>query len=367
MDILYSFPPFALVLGIIVFFHEFGHFLVGRWCGARIEVFSMGFGHQLCSWVDRRGTTWRIAAVPLGGYVRYATTGDDGFLALRLWKRAAIIVAGPLANFVLAIVVFTALFLLNGRPIEVEGDFALRPVVGALIPGHAAEEAGLKPGDLILAIDGAPVRYYRDLGHMVDGSNGKPLAFRVRRAGAEVTLNVTPQFREVKTPEGTLSRPRIGVRSSEDPADLVREWTDPLHALGWGAEETWKIVAHTGAYVGDLFAGRQDAAQLTGPIGIAEVTGEMAQNAQKTGIWPFFNLIGALSVSIGLLNLMPVPMLDGGHLLFYAIEAARGRALRAKTQQYAFRFGLAMVGALMLFSTYNDLYRLIRRLTGGDS
>jgi regulator of sigma E protease len=383
LDLLTTFAfyliPFVLVLTLVVFVHEFGHFIVGRWCGVKVDAFSIGFGPELWSRVDRLGTRWRIAGIPLGGYVTFhgdanAASAPDPdavrampdverkvtFAAQPVWKRSAIVFAGPFANFLLAIAIFAILFGVYGRTVYA-------PRVGSLTTGGAGEVAGFKPGDLVLTVDGAPIESFSKLQEIVSGSADKTLVFVVRRGDQEVTISAAPALREVESAIGKVRIGMLGIQASKDAADVRRERYGPADAVAMGVQETWMVVRRTGSYIGGLVMGRESADQLSGPIGIAQVSGQMAQAASKVGIAPLLSLIAILSVSIGFLNLMPVPLLDGGHLLFFAIEAARGRALNERAQEVAFRVGLAMVGALMIFSTYNDIARLVHKLTGSGS
>jgi len=371
--------PFVLVLTLVVFVHEFGHFIVGRWCGVKVDAFSIGFGPELWSRVDRFGTRWRIASIPLGGYVSFhgdanAASAPDleavrampeteravTFAAQSVWKRAAIVFAGPFANFVLAIAIFAILFGVYGRTIYA-------PRVGSLTPGGAGAAAGFMAGDLVLTVDGAPIDSFSNLQEIVSSSADKKLIFVIQRGDQQLTLPVVPALREVESAIGKIRIGMLGIQASKAAADIRQERYGPADAVAMGVQETWTVVRRTGNYIGGLVTGRESADQLSGPIGIAQVSGQMAQAVSKVGIAPLLSLIAILSVSIGLLNLMPVPLLDGGHLLFFAIEAARGRALNARAQEVAFRVGLAMVGALMIFSTYNDIARLIHKLTGSGS
>ncbi len=371
--------PFVVVLSVVVFFHEFGHFIVGRWCGVQVDAFSIGFGPELFARVDRHGTRWRVAAIPLGGYVKFhgdanAASAPDAesvesmpeaeravtFAAQPVWERAAIVFAGPFANFILAIAIFAALFSFYGRTV-------LTPRIGSVVAGGAGEKAGFMPGDLVLTIDGVGIPSFAKVQEIVSVSADAQLHFVVRRGDRDVSIAATPAWKEVEGGAGKVRIGMLGLKASTAPADVRTERYGPVEAIGAGVSETWQVVRRTGSYIGGLIAGRERADQLSGPIGIAELSGNMAQAAAKVGLAPFFNLIAILSVSVGLLNLMPVPLLDGGHLLFFGIEAIRGRALNERAQEIAFRVGLAMVGTLMIFSTYNDLSRLIQRLTGGAS
>lgn len=371
--------PFVIVLTLVVFVHEFGHFIVARWCGVKVDAFSIGFGPELWARIDKHGTRWRVAAIPLGGYVKFhgdangASAPDPDalgampeaeravtFAAQDVWKRAAIVFAGPFANFVLAIAIFTILFGAYGRMV-------IAPRIGALEEGGAGQAAGFKTGDLVLSIDGAPIDAFSKMQEIVAGSAERPLVFVVRRGAEDVTLTAIPAWREVESAIGKIRIGKLGLRASASPDDIRQEHFGPVAALGQAVVETWSVVERTGKYVGGLVSGRESADQLSGPIGVAQASGQMAKAAYKVGMAPFLSLIAILSVSIGLLNLMPVPLLDGGHLMFFAIEAARGRALNERAQEMAFRVGLAMVCALMVFSTYNDIARLVQKLTGAGS
>jgi regulator of sigma E protease len=371
--------PFALVLSVVVFFHEFGHFIVGRWCGVKVDVFSLGFGPELFAFMDRKGTRWRLAAFPLGGYVKFhgdangASAPDPKsvaampeseravtFFGQPVWKRAAIVFAGPFANFLLAIAIYAALFATYGRVV-------LTPRIGAVIHNGAGEAAGFRPGDLVVSIDGEHIDSFLRMQEIVSVATGKTLKFVVRRGDESVALAATPQLREIETLFGKSKIGMLGLEASKNPADTREERYGVLESVALGAQETWTIVSRTSVYLGGLVTGRENADQISGPIGIAEVSGQMAKAVGKVGVSPLVNLIAILSVSIGFLNLMPVPLLDGGHLLFFGIEAVRGKALPERAQEYAFRLGLAMVCTLMLFSTYNDIARLFRKLTGDGS
>lgn len=371
--------PFVIVLSLVVFFHEFGHFIVGRWCGVQVDAFSVGFGPEIFARVDRHGTRWRIAAIPLGGYVKFhgdanAASATEAealdampeaeravtFAAQPVWKRSAIVFAGPFANFILAIVIFSGIFSVYGRT-------TLAPRIGSVAAGGAGESAGFKDGDLVLSIDGVEIPTFAKLQEIVSSSANSRLVFVVRRGESDVTLEATPAWREVESAAGKVRIGMLGLKASTSPADVREERFGPIASVLAAVGETWQIVHRTGSYIGGLISGRERADQLSGPIGIAQISGHMAQAAPKVGLGPFLNLIAILSVSVGLLNLMPVPLLDGGHLLFFGIEAVRGRALNERAQEVAFRLGLAMVGTLMIFSTYNDIARLIQRLAGGAS
>ena len=361
--------PFIFVLSLVVFIHEFGHFLVGRWCGIKVDAFSMGFGPELLHYTDRKGTRWRLAALPLGGYVKFhgdangaSATDFDGIAAMSeeeravsfagqvVWKRAVTVAAGPIANFILALVIFTGLFYGQGREI-------LTPRIDGVIDGGRAASAGFQKGDLVLAIEGQKIESFGEMQRVVTVNGDKPLKFTVLRQGHELELTATPERRDVKSPFGEERVGVLGVSAGGEFGGLAQENLQPA---GRGRRGRTRDLVRDFAH--RLLSRRPGcrpriAAALSGPLRIAEVSGEVA----KAGIWPLINLAAILSISIGLLNLLPVPLLDGGHLMYYAAEAVRGRALPPRAQEMGFRFGLAFVAGLMLIATYNDLARLTRQ------
>jgi regulator of sigma E protease len=360
--------PFVFVLSLVVFFHELGHFLVGRLCGVKVDAFSIGFGPEVLAFVDRRGTRWRLAAFPLGGYVKFhgdasgAGTIDRDALARMqpaerastfaeqpVWKRSLIVFAGPAANFLLAIVIFSGIIFLQGRAI-------LTPVVASVIPGQAAQAAGFKAGDLVLSINGRPVEGWSDMQDMVQQSAGVPLTVVVRRAGRDVTLTATPQIRTINTVFGKSQIALLGLNGSNNPADMhVQRYGLPT-SVSLAADQTWFAAQRTVEFVGQIFVGKQSADQISGPVGIAKISGEVA----RFGFAALLNLAAILSISIGLINLAPVPLLDGGHLLYYGVEALLGRPMSERAQEFGFRVGLGLVLALMIFATFNDIMHFTR-------
>ena len=359
--------PFLFVLTIVVFFHELGHFLMARLCGIKVLVFSIGFGPEIAGFNDRYGTRWKISAVPLGGYVKFfgddnaasvpdqaaaASMSDtdrkDSFMFQPVRSRAAVVAAGPIANFVLAIAIFAAIFMTVGKQ-------TTSARVDTVQPASAAEAAGFKPGDLVTAINGEKIESFSDMQRIVSISAGETLSIEVDRGGAPVTLKATPQLKELKDNFGNVHRLGVlGISRSMSPGDIKTEKAGPLRAVVMGAQETWFVVDRTLAYIGGVFVGREAADQLGGPIRIAQVSGQVA----TAGFTALIHLTAVLSVSIGLLNLFPIPLLDGGHLLFYAIETIRGRPLSERAQEVGFRIGLAVVVMLMIFATFNDILRL---------
>lgn len=365
--------PFLFVLTIVVFFHELGHFLVARWCGVRVLTFSVGFGPEIVGFNDRHGTRWKISAIPLGGYVKFLgdenaasapdqsavsamseTERRESFHHKSVGRRAAIVAAGPIANFILAVVIFAGIFMLHGRQ-------STTARVDSVQPGSAAAAAGFVAGDVITAINGRPIATFTDMQRVVSTSAGQPLDIAVDRGGMRLVLRATPALREVKDNFGNVHRIGVlGISRALDPADAKLEKSGPLKALAQGAEETWFVIERTMSYLGGIIVGREAADQLGGPLRIAQVSGQVA----TLGFPALLNLAAVLSVSIGLLNLFPIPLLDGGHLLFYLIEAIRRRPLSERSQEIGFRIGLVLVAALMIFATRNDIMHFLK--SGGS-
>ncbi len=358
--------PFLLVLTVIVFVHEMGHFLVARWCGVKVDVFAVGFGRRLASFVDKKGTRWQIGWIPLGGYVKFAgdmsaasapdrdelasmekDEAEGAFHNKSVAQRAAIVFGGPAANFILSIAIFALTVMLVGRVVTA-------PIIDDIRPDSAAAVADFKVGDLIKKVDGKEIESFSDLQRIVSINGGVELNFVVERKGQLLKLKATPRTQEIN--DGLGNKIRAGIlgitRNAQN--DRVVEKFGPIKALGYGVEQTWFIVDRTFAYLGNVIGGREKADQIGGPIRIAQVTGQVA----SISFTALINLAAVLSVSIGLINLFPVPMLDGGHLMYYAIEAVRGRPLSARAQDYGLRVGLALVMMLMLFATFNDLRHL---------
>jgi regulator of sigma E protease len=358
--------PFLFVLSLVVFFHELGHFLVARWCGVQILVFSIGFGPEIVGFNDRYGTRWKISAIPLGGFVKFF--GDENvasvpgqspgdldadqrartFMFQPVLKRIAIVVAGPAANFVLAVIIFACVFALYGKQ-------TMSARVDTVQAGSAAATAGFQPGDLVVAIDGHAVDSFGDMQRIVSTSAGETLNVTVEHDGVQRVLKATPALKEVKDNFGNVQRIGIlGITRSMAAEDLKLHPVAPPEAVWMSLQETWSVIDRTLNYIVGVLSGREAASQLGGPIRIAQMSGQVA----SFGFIPLIQLAAVLSVSIGLMNLFPIPLLDGGHLLFYVIEGVRGRPLSERAQEVGFRIGLAIVLMLMIFATFNDIVHL---------
>jgi len=358
--------PFLFVLTVVVFVHELGHFLVARWCGVAVKTFSIGFGPEIAGFTDRHGTRWRLSWIPLGGYVKFiddenaASAGQKSleqlspeerkhsFQGKSLGQRAAVVAAGPIANFIFAILIFTAIFALFGERITAAK-------VDIVNPGSAAERAGFLPGDRVISIDGQTIGSFSEMQRIVGTSPDQPLHFVVDRGGKTVEITATPERKEITDHFGnTIRLGLLGIQRSASPDDWTLKRHDPVTAFGMAVKECYFVISRSLGYLYDVVTGREAADQLGGPIRIAQVSGQVA----TAGFVALLNLAAIISVSIGLLNLFPIPMLDGGHLLFYSIEAIRGRPLSESTQEIGFRIGLAFVLMMMIFATWNDLIHL---------
>jgi regulator of sigma E protease len=354
---------FLFVLTVLVFVHELGHYLVARWNGVRVEVFSIGFGPELFGWNDRAGTRWKVSAIPLGGYVKMFGDADPAsmpssealremtpeerdvaFHHKRLPQRAAIVAAGPVANFVFAIVALAGLFATVGQPFT-------PPQVGKVQAGSAAEASGIQPGDTIKTIDGESVERFEDVQRIVRLDPGQALTIVVHRGDQDVTLSVTPKLSQVTDRFG--NKHQYGLLGIEGQGVQYVRYS-PLTAVGRATDEMADIVTGTLQAVWQMIIGARSTDELGGPLRIAQMSGEVAQYG-FSAILPF---MAVLSINLGLINLFPIPVLDGGHLLFYFAEAVRGRPLGQRAQEYGFRFGLALVLTLMVFATWNDLVHL---------
>jgi regulator of sigma E protease len=358
--------PFLAVLTIIVFVHELGHYLVARWCGIAIQTFSVGFGRELVGYTDKHGTRWRISLIPLGGYVRFvgdmnatsATPDQDVidnapaelkprlFVNKTVWQRMAVVVAGPLANVIFTFLILYALLLGYGR-------YTISPILDEITPGSVAAEAGLMAGDRVVSVDGFKVRGFEDFQRLVATAPERAVTVVLERGGLPQTVVMTPESSTTTDRFGNVHRiGRVGVQKDVGSDDVTVYRPGPVEAVGMTFEEVRFIIDRTVAFLGDFFVGRGDVDQLGGPVKVAKVSGEVA----SMGIVALINLMALLSLNIGIFNLLPIPMLDGGHLLYYGIEAVRGRPLSQRIQEIGFRFGLAVVFTLTVFTFINDIF-----------
>ncbi len=342
---------FLVCLGVLVFIHELGHYLAARWRGVHVEAFSIGFGQPLTSWVDRRGTVWKVAWIPLGGYVklhgqervedvsperRASRIPGRTFQEKSVGSRAIVVAAGPAANFFLTFVLFFALFAALGRPVAL-------PVVTDVLPGSAAAKAGLTAQDRVVAIDGKPIATFEELQAAVGAHPGAPMTMMVRRDGTERTVSATVGTHD----ENGRKTGLLGIKGG-----VVEYRRESVPGALWGGlTETWRVTAETVRGIAQMVSGHGGAGEIGGPLRIAQLSGEVA----ALGAASFVSFVAVLSVNLGLINLFPIPVLDGGHLLFYLFEAIRGRPLPPRAQEYGVRAGLALLVGLMVFATWNDL------------
>lgn len=390
--------PFLFVLMVVITIHELGHFMVAKWCGVKIERFSIGFGRGILQWTDKSGVEWRIGWIPLGGYVKFAgdanaasmAPAEDELAALRreivaregvgaerkyfpfkpLWQRTLVVLAGPVANFLLSVVLFAVI-------LGAFGELGRTPRIGAVQPNSPAARAGLQAGDLVTAADGRRINDFTDLQTFTALRAGEPIDFKVRRGAADVDVIATPERRVVTNPvTGDSKMGFLGIASSTAPADTFHRRYNPLQAIAGGFTRSWDQIETTLFYISRVFRGQESGDQLRSFVGIAKVSGEFAHagahGAPNLGAKVFgtlvalTTLIAALSVNIGFANLLPLPVLDGGHLVFYAYEAAARRPLGAKVQAAGYRVGLALLLSFVLFATWNDLQQLrVFKFLGG--
>ncbi len=361
--------PFIVAITAIVFIHELGHYLVARWCGVNIEVFSIGFGREIFGWHDSQGTRWKVCWIPLGGYVKFkgdanaaslpqATSEpivEGNFHGKPVWQRAAVVAAGPMANFILAIALFTGLFAFAGIP-------TTEPRAQSVVAGSAAEKVGIAPGDLIKAVDGRSIETFNDLVRAVQFRGGETLDLQIDRGGTPITLKIVPEIKvESDGFGGTVRIGRLGIKIENKDGVTPMRKLPFTEAVAKGTEQTWQIVSLTFVSLGKIFKGEESAKQIGGMISMGKAAGDAASR----GVYGFMGLIAFFSVSIGIINLFPIPMLDGGHLVYYAIEAVRGKPVGQQAQEWGFRVGLSLVVMLMAFGFGNDLTRVFTMITGG--
>ncbi|MGL4406489.1 MAG: RIP metalloprotease RseP [Notoacmeibacter sp.] len=356
--------PFFCVLLVVVFVHEMGHYLVGRWCGIGVRAFAVGFGPELLGFTDKHGTRWKLCAIPLGGYVKFvgdvgasSKPDSEGLLELSgaerktafqvqaLWKKAATIIAGPVANFILAIAILTVFFAFAGKTL-------IAPVVGGVEPNSPAAEAGLQPGDRFLTVGGKETQTFVDVQHIVTARAGDPIDFTLDRNGTVIALTMTPKLVERTDDLGNkVKLGLVGVSADNSEANFKRITLGPLQAFGEAVSETGRTIERTLIFLKRFISGREDRCQMGGPVKIAEMAGQAAEK----GLNWLITLTAFLSIGIGIMNLMPVPPLDGGHLMLYGFEAVLRRPLPAKLQELIYQAGFFAVMALIGFVLWNDL------------
>lgn len=356
------FVPFVIVLSIVVFVHEFGHYWVARLCGVKVETFSIGFGPEIFGWNDKHGTRWKVSWLPLGGYVKMfgdsdaaSTPGEEvqtmteaekrvAFYHQHVDKRMAVVVAGPAANYVFAIVVLALLFVFSGQPYTT-------PVVSSLVENGVAAKAGIVPGDRVLTLDGQAIDRFEDIKRIVGLNAGTTIPVEVQRGDKRLNFSVTPEITTVTDRFGGEHKiGRIGIVSDK----LEYRKQPPVEAARQALLETWNLTAGTLKAVGQMIMGTRGTEELGGPLRIAQMSGNVAEEGVTALVW----FMAVISVNLGLINLFPVPMLDGGHLAFYIAERLRGRPLSQRIQAIGANFGLVAVVSLMVFSTWNDLVHL---------
>lgn len=364
----YYISNFIVIISIIVFIHEFGHYIVAKWCGVRIEAFSIGFGPELCGFYDKSGTRWKFCAVPMGGYVQMfgdadaASSPDNkGLKTLspeeqkltlhgkNLWQKSAIVSAGPIANFILAIVILTGFIM-------VYGITTTSPEISQVVENSAAAQAGLEKGDVIIAIDGSEIKSFNDIQNIISINTGTEVNIRINRNGEEQSIPVTPRIIESKDVFGNdVKRALLGVQSAPSNSSLVeRETLTFFPAVFEATKQTYTIAASNLRAIGQIVVGQRSFKDMGGPVKIAKYSGQAAAMGLQMVLW----LMAVISISLGLINLFPIPMLDGGHLLFYLIEAIKGEALAEKYQEYSLKVGMVFILGLAGIVTANDIIGL---------
>ncbi len=362
--ILQNFLSFILIISVIVFVHEFGHFIVARFCGVRVEQFSIGFGRELLGFTDKKQTRWKICLLPLGGYVkmfgdRNAASMPDSealermsaeekkyaFLAKNVYQRIAIVAAGPVFNFLLTIFLFTIIFRINGLN-------TVLPIVHEIMPQSAAFEAGIKKGDRILEINGKEIKDFSEIQDVITLNQTTEMDVLLQRKNKFLEIKVTPKMQKRKDAFGDeVEVATFGIAASE----INRQELNLYQSFIQANLETLKITVMIFKTTGDLILGKRDLKELGGPIKIAQYSGKTAAMGIMAVMW----FAAMISLNLGIMNLLPIPVLDGGHLLYYFIEALRGKALSPKAQQIGFNFGLSFILALMIFTTFNDIKNLL--------
>ncbi|MCX7357994.1 MAG: RIP metalloprotease [Alphaproteobacteria bacterium] len=391
-SLLITLASFVVVLSVVVFVHEFGHFQVARWRGVAIDTFSIGFGKTLFGWRDKKGVQWKIGALPLGGYVKFADDADAMSTAPRekiedpailaearkkglfhaqpLSTRSMVVAAGPITNFIFSIFAFATLAFAFGRDATPMDQVPAR--IASVTADSAAQRAGLQPNDIVRSVNGADVSSFSAFQTIIIASPNQQLSLQVERNGSLIPITATPTLSTGQAGGPPAGRGVLGVLPLVLKSERVIERIGVIESIALGASNTWAIVAQTGSYIGGVFTGRESGNQIAGPLGIINVSGQVANGALSGGdadttlgdrlsflALSLLNLAAVLSVAVGIVNLLPIPILDGGHLLFYAIEGVRGgKPLPPSAQEWAYRAGFAVMASLFLFATWNDITRL---------
>lgn len=363
MEILAAIPQygfwFLALLTVLVFVHEYGHYIVARWCGVRVEVFSIGFGPELFGRTDSNGTRWKVSAIPLGGYVKMFGQGGNllegeagkamneaerrvAFDFKSVWRRMAIVAAGPVANYLFAALIFAVVFAVHGKDVTA-------PIIGEVLPGSAAEGAGLQPGDTIVSLNGSRTESFDDISEFIQLNLDQEIAIQLERNGALQTIHARPKISIEKDPFGRdMRQARLGIGAANKSTPIEMSVVEASVA---GVTRVFEVSAGMLQGLWQMVVGVRPAGEIGSILRIGYLSGEIAQ----VGLLPFVMFAAMLSVNLGLVNLFPIPLLDGGHLTFYMVEAARGRPLGERTQEWGLRLGIAFVLGLMLFATWNDL------------
>lgn len=361
----YTIPSFLIVLGVVVFVHEWGHYIVARLCGVKVESFSLGFGPELFAFNDKAGTRWKVSLLPLGGYVKMFGDEDPSsakpsdqlkhfsdaekkvaFFYKPLWQRAAVVAAGPMVNFIFTFLVFVVLFTLHGQPFT-------SPRVGGVVDGSPAAQAGIQAGDVVERINNIKIERFEQIKREVSMAISETLVFQINRGGVELEKKVVPVVSDVTDRFGGVHKvSQIGIKSEQGQMSFRK--LGPIEAVTSAGDEMFNMATNTLKAIGQIIVGTRGTEELGGPLRIAEMSGKVGKEGTASLVW----FMAVISLSLGLFNLFPIPLLDGGHLLFYAFEAIKGKPLNESLMDFSAKAGFAFIIAMTLFFTWNDLVQL---------